>query len=112
MRFCFCIFMLFLLSACAQAPIKNGQAQWDFDHHLQFKQTKLADNRFHLVVVANNKTHFSQLATFLMRRSLELCQSYGFKMEVLAGVETFNHKLESVNLLMPSLAANIECPTK
>jgi hypothetical protein len=112
MRFYFFIFMIFLLSACAQGPIKNGQAQWDFDHHLQFKQTKLADNRFYLEVVANNKTHFSQLATFLMRRSLELCQSYGFKMEVLAGVETFNRKLESSNLLMPSLAANIECPTK
>ncbi|MBL4908470.1 MAG: hypothetical protein JKX78_00340 [Alteromonadaceae bacterium] len=103
---------IFILSACAQAPIKNGQAQWDFDHHLQFKQTKLAESQYHLVVVANNKTHFSQLVTFLMRRSLELCQSYGFKMEVLAGVETFNHKLESPNRLMPSLAVNLECPTK
>jgi len=101
-----------MLSACANAPLKNGQAQWDFDHHLQFKQTKISEHKYHLEVVANSKTHFSQLATFLMRRSLDLCQSYGFKMEVLAGVETFNHKLESPNMLMPSLAANIECPKK
>ena len=105
------LLLLPMLNNCAFSPIKNGQTQWDFDHHLQFKQTQLADNRYHLVVVANNKTHFSQLATFLMRRSLEICQSYGFKMEVLAGVETFNHKLESPNRLMPSLAINLECPT-
>jgi len=103
-----CCFLF--LSACATTPIKNGQAQWDFDHHVQFKQSRISDNQYYLVVNATTKADFSVLATFLMRRSLQLCKSYGFKIEVLAGVETYNHKLESPNMLMASLAANVECP--
>jgi len=102
--------LVFTLSSCATAPIKNGQSQWDFDHHVQFKQSRINDHKYHLVVNATNKTDFSVLATFLMRRSLQLCKSYGFKIEVLAGVETYDHKVESPNMLMASLAANVECP--
>lgn len=99
-----------MLVSCTSAPIKNGQAQWDFDHHVQFKQSRINDNKYYLVVNANNKTNFSVLASFLMRRSLQLCKSYGFKIEVLAGVESYNHKVESPNMLMASLAVNVECP--
>lgn len=104
--------MSLLISSCAKLAPKSGQAQWDFDHNIQFKQTKLADERYHITVRATDKTQFATLATFLMRHSLQLCQSYGFKIEVLAGVETFNHKLESPNKLMSSLSANVECPSK
>ncbi|PCI62946.1 MAG: hypothetical protein COB35_01765 [Gammaproteobacteria bacterium] len=102
--------LIFAVMGCANKPFKNGQAQWDFDHHVQFKQTKITAHKYRLEVVANGKADFSVLATFLIRRSLDLCKSYGFKMEVLAGIESFNHQLESPNMLMPSLAANIECP--
>jgi len=108
----FIVLCCLTLVSCAMTPIKNGQAQWDFDHHVQFKQTRISDNKFHLVVNTTTKTNFSVLAAFLMRRSLQLCTSYGFKIEVLAGVETYNHKLESPNMLMASLAANIECSVK
>ncbi len=110
------IIILFLLSlfllSCAKLAPKNGQPQWDFDHNIQFKQTQLADNRYHISVRATDKTQFATLATFLMRYSLRLCQSYGFKIEVLAGVESYNHQFESPNRLVNSLSANIECPAK
>jgi len=107
------IFIVFLcLSSCAQLAPQNGLPQWDFDHNIQFNQTQLTDTRYHISVRATDKTQFSTLATFLMRHSLTLCKSYGFKIEVLAGVESYNHQLESPNMLMKSLSANIECPTK
>ena len=106
------LLLTLLLSSCAKLTPTEEQAQWDFDHNIQFKQTKLADEHYHITVRATDKTQFSTLATFLMRRSLQLCQSYGFKIEVLAGVETFNHQLESPNKLMRSLSANVECPPK
>jgi hypothetical protein len=106
------IILLIALSSCATLVPKNGQAQWDFDHNIQFKQQQLTDNKYHITVRATDKTNFATLATFLMRHSLNLCQNYGFKIEVLAGVESYNHKLESPNKLMSSLSANVECPAK
>ncbi len=89
----------------------NAASQWDFDHQVQFKQTDLDDGRYHLQVIAKQDVEFSKLATFLMRRSLRLCKSYGFKIEVLAGVEKFDDKLSFPNMIMPSLSANVECPS-
>lgn len=105
------IAILLLLGACAkQKAISNGASQWDFDHQVQFKQTDLNDGKYHLQVVAKQSTEFSKLATFLMRQSLRICKSYGFKIEVLEGVERFDDKLSFPNMIMPSLSANIECP--
>ncbi|SEL81904.1 hypothetical protein SAMN05216262_1242 [Colwellia chukchiensis] len=106
-----CLLLATLISACASnTPTKNGASQWDFDHRVQFKQTALEDGKHHLQVIAKQDTEFSKLATFLMRQSLRICQSYGFKIEVLAGVERFDDKLSFPNMIMPSLSANIECP--
>ncbi len=101
----------FLLGGCASnVTTPNGASQWDFDHQLQYKKTELADGSYHIKVIAKYDTEFSKLAMFIMRKSLRLCGSYGFKIEVLEGVERFDQKLSFPNMLMPSLAANIECP--
>ncbi|QOL25876.1 hypothetical protein LP316_00730 [Thalassotalea sp. LPB0316] len=100
-----------LLTACSQTPeSSNGQSQWDFDHKVQFKQTKISENTYHIVVIPNSKVRFEQLSTFLIRRSLEVCNSYGFKLEVLAGVESFTDRKANANKIFSSLAANLECP--
>ena len=99
------------LSACANnIETPNGASQWDFDHEVQFKQTDLNGGKHHLQVIAKQNTEFSKLATFLMRQSLRICKSYGFKIEVLEGVERFDDKLSFPNMIMLSLSANIECP--
>lgn len=99
------------LMGCANNSIESSSgSQWDFDHQVQFKQTDLPDGRFHLQVITKQDTEFSTLATFLMRRALRVCKSYGFKIEVLKGVEGFDDKLSFPNMIMPSLSANIECP--
>lgn len=102
-----------LLSACSsQQSLPNGASQWDFDHQVQFKQTDLKGGKHHLQVIAKQDTEFSKLATFLMRQSLRICKSYGFKIEVLEGVERFDDKLSFPNMIMPSLSANIVCPSQ
>jgi hypothetical protein len=101
---------LLMLSACAQQRTDAAVAQWDFDHNVQYQQKPLGEHSYYLSVRANNKTHFSKLATFLLRKSYELCHSYGFKLEVLAGVEGFYDRQAFPNLIMDSLAANVECP--
>lgn len=106
-----CLGFVLTLAACASnVKTVNGASQWDFDHQVQFKQTDLENGSYHLQVIANQDTEFSKLATFLMRRSLRICKSYGFKIEVLKGVEGFDDKLSFPNMIMPSLSANIECP--
>lgn len=105
------LFFALILAGCAQQSDYNqGQSQWDFDHNLQFSETRLSKHTFHIEIVPNKKARFDRLASFLMRRALELCQSYGFKLEVLKGVEEFDDRRSFPNLIMPRLAANIECP--
>lgn len=107
----FCMFLL--VSGCAQQTQSlNGQPQWDFDHDLQFFQTELKDGRFHLVVIPNKKAKFNRLATFLLRKSMQLCKSYGFKLEILKGIEPFDQKKALPNLIVSRLEANLECPKK
>jgi hypothetical protein len=105
----------FLLSACAgPTPAVLGQAQseWDFDHKLQFKRTQFDDNHYQLEVIPNNKVDFERLSAFLLRRSYLICGSYGYKLELIKGVESFDFPRASPNLIMPNLTAKIECPIK
>ena len=107
------IILLPVLTACSQTQeVTNGQSQWDFDHQVQFKQTKLSENRYRIEVIPNAKIKFDRLATFLIRHSLELCNSYGFKLEVLTGIEAFTDRKAHPNKIFGSLAANLECPNK
>ena len=98
-----------ILMGCMANNGKTSSTHWDFDHNIQFEQKLIKSNFYYLKVHSTSKTHFSTLATFLMRRSLQLCKSYGFKIEVLQGVEGVNDSEGLPNLIMGSLAANIEC---
>lgn len=112
MRLYFLIFLGVLHSGCSNIEPQNGTSQWDFDHNVQFKQTKLSENKYHLQVISKSDTHFSKLATFMMRRSYEICGTYGFTIEVLKGIERFTDRQSFPNLIMPSLSANVKCPSQ
>jgi len=104
-----------LLSACAgptQAVLGQAQSEWDFDHKLQFKRTQFDDNHYQLEVIPNNKVNFERLSAFLLRRSYLICGSYGYKLELIKGVESFDFPRASPNLIMPNLTAKLECPLK
>ena len=106
------LFAIFTLVGCATPTISTNKSEWDFDHKVRFEQKKLAEHKYHLVVISNEKTHFSRLATFLVRKSMNLCNQYGFKIEILGGVEGVNDRKGLPNMIMPSLSANVECPPK
>ena len=101
----------FFLTACSSnIEVPDGQAQWDFDHGIQFSKTRLDDGRIFIEVVPNNKTNFNRLAAFLMRKSLQICKSYGFSLELLKGIETYDQKESFPNLIVSHLKANLTCP--
>ncbi|WP_245942609.1 hypothetical protein [Candidatus Colwellia aromaticivorans] len=87
----------------------NSTTFWDFDHNLQFKQTKLADKHFQLEIIPNNKVNFERLATFLLRKSYRLCGGYHYKIEMIQGIEGFDDKRAMPNYIFPSLIAKIKC---
>lgn len=100
-----------VISGCAQNfDHDNGEPQWDFDHKLQFRETKLTEQSYFIEILPNDKTSFSQLSVFLIRRAMQLCLRYGYKIEVLNGVEGYDHKRSFPNMIMAKLSANIECP--
>lgn len=107
------LFLYFSLSACANLDTKkinnNGATQWDFDHQVQFRQTKLATNHFQLEVIPNSKVSFHYLATFLIRKSYRICGNYHYKLEMIQGIESFDDKRAMPNYIFPSLMAKIDC---
>ncbi len=100
------------LAGCTNQITDNEELQWDFDHSVQYRQTKLSENSYNLVIVPKVKTHFNRLATFLLRHSKDICGDYGYKIEVLDGVQGFHDIEGSPNLILSSLSANIECVAK
>ncbi len=107
-----CTILFFTISSCAslQKSIgSNSTTLWDFDHNVQFKQTKLSDRHYTLEVIPNNKVDFEQLATFLLRKSYRLCGGYHYKIEMIQGIEGFDDKRAMPNYIFPSLIAKIEC---
>ena len=108
-----CSFCLLYLSACAgPSPVVLGQAQteWDFDHHLQFKKTQFDEHNYQLEIIPNNNVSFERLSVFLLRRGYLICGRYGYKLELITGVESFDHFRASPNMIMPNLKAKLECP--
>jgi hypothetical protein len=93
-------------------PNGVAQSKWDFDHKLQYKKTKLSANIYQLEVVSSYKTKFERLSAFLLRRGYLICGQYGYKLEVIKGVESFDHLKASPNLIMSNLTAELECPSK
>jgi len=110
------IVVCLLLSACANDPNANPQgstgSQWDFDHQLQYKKTKLSDSNYQLEVIANQSVSFERLSAFLLRRGYLICGQYGYKLELITGVESFDSPRASPNLITPNLKAKLECPVK
>ncbi len=105
------ISLLALLSACSQRPflMDGEQAYWDFDHQVQFKQRKLSQSSYHIEIIANKAASFERSAVFLLRRAQILCPSYGYSLQILDGVESYDHKRASPNLIMGNLKAKIDC---
>lgn len=96
----------------ANDAIPDGAAQWDFDHKIQFKEKKLAMNKYYIEVIPKLDTNFGKLSKFLLRHSFKLCGNYGFKVEILSGIEAVDERESFPNKIMSSLSANIECPIK
>lgn len=114
------VFAGFILAGCqsrsllVQQPNQtetNRQSLWDFDHEVRYNKTKLADNKYQLEVEANGQVSFERLATFLLRKSYQLCRGYGFQLKMLDGIESFDHYRATPNLIMSNLKANLECPS-
>ncbi|MGL1958673.1 MAG: hypothetical protein OCD00_15305 [Colwellia sp.] len=109
----FLIFLsIFLISACAKNIAVNKNLQWDFDHQLQYKQTQLSKHKYLLEIIPNNKVNFERLSAFLLRHSYNLCQSYGYTIKLIKGIESFDDTFTSINLIFPSLTAKVECEKK
>jgi len=110
----YCILLCLILSACTIDPNANSQgaigSQWDFDHELQYKKTQLSDSSYQLEVIANQKVSFERISAFLLRRGYLICGQYGYKLELITGVESFDFHRASPNLIMPNLKAILECP--
>ncbi len=108
-------FVILITSGCATQPsdIPLGEAKsaWDFDHKVQYKKTKFDENTYQLEVIPNDKVNFERLSVFLLRRSYLICGGYGYKLQLIKGVESFDHFRASPNMIMPNLTAKIECPT-
>jgi len=110
------LFFSIVLSACTNLDNDkvndSTNSQWDFDHHIQFIQTKLADNHYQLEIIPNNKVNFSRLATFLLRKSYRLCAGYHYQLEMVQGIEGFDDKRAMPNYIFPALIAKVECKPK
>lgn len=107
---------LLILFVCIQITScttnRSNSNNWDFDHNLQFDQKKLSENVYQIIVHRKKNTRFPQLSSFLMRHALNLCQSYGFKLEIIEGVEDYNEQFVAKSYIQPALKAKIECPKK
>lgn len=106
--------LILCIAGCAtqstDAPVGEAKSAWDFDHKVQYKKTKFDENTYQLEVIPNSKVNFERLSVFLLRRSYLICGGYGYKLELIKGIESFDHFRASPNMIMPNLTAKIECP--
>lgn len=107
-------FFICTISSCATKEgtqvLGQVKSEWDFDHQVQFKKTKFDDNNYQLEVIPNNNVSFERLSAFLLRRGYQICGTYGYKLQLITGVESFDHFRASPNMIMPNLKAKLECP--
>ena len=109
MIYLLCVLFLAACAGSSQVHLGQVQTEWDFDHSIQFKQTRLAYKHFKLEVIPNDETDFERLAAFLLRKSYNLCGGYHYKMEMIQGIESFDDKRAMPNYIFPSLIAKIKC---
>lgn len=105
--------LIFSISGCANVEndVLTGEtvSEWDFDHHVHFKKTILAEDHYQLEVITSSKVGFSRLATFLLRKSYRICGHYNYKLEMIQGIEGFDDRRAMPNYIHPSLMAKVEC---
>jgi len=105
----------FSLVACtgsSQVLLGQTKTKWDFDHQVSFKRTQFDETYYQLEVTSNNKGNFERLSAFLLRQSYLICGQYGYKLELIKGVESFDFPRASPNLIMPNLTAKLQCAIK
>ena len=108
------LLMVFFISGCSikasDTSLEQVQSHWDFDHNVQFKKNKFDEFNYQIEVISNDKVSFERLSAFLLRRGYLICGSYGYKLELITGVESFDHFRASPNMITPNLKAKLECP--
>lgn len=102
--------LVMFLCGCQSLGSSKKLNEWDFDHNVQYKQNQIATNAYSVEIVSSQKTRFDQMATFLLRHAYRVCESYGFKLEVITGVEGVDERRVSPSYIQPNLKAMIECP--
>jgi hypothetical protein len=107
-----CFFSLVACAGPSQVVLGEAQTEWDFDHQVQFKKTQFDNDHYQLEVIPNSNVSFERLSAFLLRRSYLICGAYGYKLELITGVESFDYPRASPNFIMPNLTAKLECAIK
>jgi hypothetical protein len=107
-----CFFSLVAYAGPSHVVLGQAKTEWDFDHQVQFKRTQFDKNHYQLEVISNKKGNFERLSAFLLRRSYLICGSYGYKLELITGVESFDYLRASPNYILPNLTAKLECATE
>jgi hypothetical protein len=107
---------MFYLAACETTPdatmLGEAKSSWDFDHKLQYKKTQFDDTHYQLEVITNNKVGFERMSGFLLRRSYLICGGYSYSLTFIKGVESFDFKRQSPNLIRSNLVAKLDCLSK
>jgi len=97
------------LSALSSTVLANSKWQWDFDHKVSFKQTALKSGGYTIEIMPKNKTPFSAMATFMFRKSFEICNYEQYSLTDIKGLQSFNEVLGSPNKITPSFKAKVVC---
>lgn len=106
------IIVLVTVVGCSSFSLKSKDVNWDFDHGVKFSQMQVTADTYKLIVMSNNKTHFSRLSTFLLRQSYKICGHYGFTLEMLSGIEMIDERRISPSYIQPNLTANLSCSSQ
>ena len=97
------------LGLVSNTILANSKWQWDFDHKVSVRQTALKSGGYTIEVMPKNKTKFSSMATFMFRKSYEICNHKQYALKVIKGVQSFNEVIGSPNKIMPSFKAQVNC---
>lgn len=106
------LLLVIFICSCSNQTINKDNTKnlhWDFDHELQYRQTKVGDGNYQLEILKNTQINFARMSVFLVRHSYEVCSNYTFKIEIIKGVEVFTDTMVKSNYILGSLIANVEC---
>lgn len=122
------IFLFLSVSFFSHGEVTSRE--WDFDHRMYYSVIPLANKAFIIEVDTNNipkinqgikktkkdkykgkKTsfNFERGSALLIRKSLDLCKSYHYKLEILGGVIGVNDYKERPHLMHGKLKAKVIC---